>query len=44
MSRARFGLTIVGDASFIKGTNSALRTVLEYIEQHRDDCAVRLAE
>lgn len=44
MSRARFGLTIVGDASFIRGTNGALKTVLEYIEQHRGDCEIRLAE
>jgi hypothetical protein len=44
LSRARFGLTILGDAAFIRGTNGALRTVLEYIEQHPDSCNVRLAD
>lgn len=44
LSRARYGLTIIGDAGFIRGTNGALRTVLEYIEQHPGDCEVRLAE
>ena len=44
LSRARFGLTIVGDAGFIRGTSGSLRTVLEYIEQHPADCGVRLAD
>ena len=44
LSRARFGLTIIGDAGFIRGTNGSLRTVLEYIEQHPDDCEVRPAD
>jgi hypothetical protein len=44
LSRARYGLTIIGDAGFIKGTNGALRTVLEYIEQHPNDCEVRQAD
>jgi hypothetical protein len=44
LSRARFGLTIIGDAGFIRGTNGSLRTVLEYIEQHPADCGVRLAD
>jgi serine/threonine protein kinase len=44
LSRARFGLTIVGDAGFIRGTNGALRTVLKYVEQHPADCIVRLAD
>lgn len=44
LSRARYGLTIVGDAGFIRGTNGALKTVLEYIEQHPDDCTIRQAE
>ncbi|MFL6163853.1 MAG: AAA domain-containing protein [Jatrophihabitantaceae bacterium] len=44
LSRARYGLTIVGDAGFIRGTNGALRTVLEYIEQHTADCGVRQAD
>ena len=44
LSRARFGLTIIGDAGFIRGTSGALRTVLEYVEQHPTDCTVRLAD
>jgi hypothetical protein len=43
LSRARFGLTIVGDAAFIRGTKGALKTVLEYAESHPDDCVVRPA-
>jgi hypothetical protein len=43
LSRARFGLTIVGDATFIKGTDGALKSVLEYIEGHPDDCTIRAA-
>lgn len=41
LSRARFGLTIVGDADFIRGTHGALKTVLEYIERHPGDCIIR---
>ncbi|TCO33389.1 protein kinase-like protein [Kribbella steppae] len=44
LSRARYGLMIVGDAGFIQGTNGALRTVLDYISTHLDDCEVRLAD
>jgi serine/threonine protein kinase/predicted ATPase len=44
LSRARFGLTIVGDAGFIKGTTGALKNVLTYIENHPDDCEIRYAE
>ena len=44
LSRARFGLTIIGDAGFIRGTSGALRTVLKYVEQHPADCVVRLAD
>ncbi|UVT26251.1 AAA domain-containing protein [Rhodococcus pyridinivorans] len=43
LSRARFGLTIIGDAEFIRGTHGSLRNVLEYIEQHPADCEVRQA-
>ena len=42
--RARFGLTVIGDAGFIRTTNGALRTVLQYIEHHPADCVVRLAD
>jgi len=41
LSRARFGLSIIGDAEFIRGTQGALRVVLNYIEQHPADCEVR---
>lgn len=44
LSRAKYGMTIVGDAAFIKGTPGALRTVLTHIETHPDDCEVRMAE
>ncbi|TDT78667.1 AAA domain-containing protein [Arthrobacter sp. AG258] len=44
LSRAKFGLTIVGDAGFIKGTTGALRQVLTYIEMHHEDCEIRMAE
>lgn len=44
LSRARFGLTIVGDAGFIKGTTGALGKVLTYIETHPEDCEIRMAE
>ncbi|PTR25788.1 protein kinase-like protein [Rhodococcus sp. OK519] len=44
LSRARFGLTIVGDAGFIRGTTGALKKVLTYIECHQDDCEIRMAE
>ncbi|WP_156252438.1 serine/threonine-protein kinase [Pseudactinotalea terrae] len=43
LSRARFGLTIVGDAAFIKGTTGALKKVLSYVESHPDDCELRTA-
>jgi superfamily I DNA and/or RNA helicase len=43
LSRARFGLMIIGDAGFVRGTNGALATVLKYVEQHRADCEVRPA-
>ncbi|MEV7123875.1 AAA domain-containing protein [Kitasatospora griseola] len=44
LSRARYGLTIVGDAGFIKGTPGALRNVLSHIETHPDDCEIRMAD
>jgi serine/threonine protein kinase len=43
LSRARYGLTIIGDAGFIRGTNGALYNVLKYIEEHPKDCGVRSA-
>lgn len=44
LSRARFGLTIVGDAGFIRGTTGALKKVLTYIDTHPNDCELRTAE
>lgn len=43
LSRARFGLTIVGDGGFIRGTTGALKKVLTYIDTHPDDCELRTA-
>ncbi|MCZ4536760.1 AAA domain-containing protein [Gordonia terrae] len=43
LSRARFGLTIIGDAAFIRGTDGALRNVLNHIERHPDACTIREA-
>ena len=43
LSRARFGLTIVGDAGFIRGTSGALRDVLDYIQENPQDCAIKAA-
>lgn len=44
LSRARFGLTIVGDASFIRQTDGAFRNVLSHIEQNPEDCIIRKAD
>ncbi|MCG6497203.1 DEAD/DEAH box helicase [Kitasatospora sp. A2-31] len=44
LSRARFGLVIVGDAHFIRSTTGALRQVLEYVDGHSDDCVIRQAD
>lgn len=44
LSRARFGLTIVGDVGFIRGTTGALKKVLSYVEAHPDDCELRTAD
>lgn len=41
LSRARFGLTIVGDASFCQSSPGALKDVLDYITGHPDDCEFR---
>jgi hypothetical protein len=43
LSRARFGLMIVGDRSFIQSSTGALRKVLDHIVQNPDDCEMRLA-
>lgn len=44
LSRARYGLTIVGDARFCRSAPGALREVLLYADSHRDDCEVRDAD
>ncbi|MEU4516233.1 AAA domain-containing protein [Nonomuraea wenchangensis] len=44
LSRARYGLTIIGDARFCRATPGALREVLLYADSHPDDCEVRDAD
>ncbi len=44
LSRARFGLTIVGDANFCRSSPGALKKVLEYITSHPDDCELRMVD
>jgi serine/threonine protein kinase len=41
LSRARFGLTIVGDAAFCRSTPGALRDVLDYMRHHPEECEIR---
>lgn len=44
LSRARYGLTVVGDASFSESAHGALRDVLSYMRSHTEDCEVRHAD
>jgi serine/threonine protein kinase len=44
LSRARYGLTIIGDADFCRSNPGGLRTVLNYMEDHPQDCRVSEAE
>lgn len=44
VSRARYGLVIVGDAPFIQGAGGALSNVLNYIKNHPEDCVTKAAE
>lgn len=44
LSRARFGLTIIGDSDFIRSQDSGLSKVLEYVERHPGDCALMPVE
>jgi superfamily I DNA and/or RNA helicase len=44
VSRARFGLTIVGDAEFCRSANGALQDVVRYIEEYPDDCEVQVVD
>ncbi|MFD7052672.1 AAA domain-containing protein [Streptomyces mirabilis] len=41
LSRARFGLVVVGDAAFCRSKPGALRDVLDYMSNHREDCEIR---
>lgn len=41
LSRARYGLTIVGDAEFCGSTSGALRDVLSYMRRNPEDCEVQ---
>lgn len=43
LSRARFGLTIVGDADFCDSKPGGLRSVVRYMRNHPVDCEVRPA-
>ena len=40
LSRARYGLTIVGDMTFCAALPGALRDVVDYIRSHPDDCGI----
>ncbi|MER7362882.1 AAA domain-containing protein [Nonomuraea wenchangensis] len=44
LSRARYGLIIIGDADFCRSGPGALRTVVNYIEDHPQDCKISEAE
>lgn len=41
LSRARFGLTVIGDAAFCRSTPGALRDVLDYISSHPEEYDIR---
>lgn len=43
LSRARYGLTIVGDATFCSGPSGGLKRVIEYMAANSDACEVRAA-
>ena len=40
LSRARFGLTIIGDAGFCRSKPGALHDVLDYMSGHPEDCEI----
>lgn len=44
LSRARFGLTIIGDAGFCRSSSGALQDVFMYMKTHKDDCEIRDAD
>jgi superfamily I DNA and/or RNA helicase len=41
VSRARYGMTIVGDVEFCRTGNGALKDIVEYIAKHPDDCEIQ---
>ncbi|NKZ00098.1 protein kinase [Nocardiopsis dassonvillei subsp. albirubida] len=41
LSRARYGLVVVGDAAFSGSKQGALRDVLDYMRNHPEECEVR---
>lgn len=41
LSRARFGLIIIGDAGFARSKPGALQDVLSYMSDHPEDCEIR---
>jgi hypothetical protein len=44
LSRAKYGLTIVGDAAFCRSVPGALRTVHEYMTTHPATCEIRVVD
>ena len=44
LSRARYGLSIVGDAAFAESKPGALQNVLNYIRSHPANCELRAAD
>ena len=44
VSRARYGLTIVGDAEFCRSAGGALQEIVRYIGSHADDCEIQVVE
>ncbi|MEU6896835.1 AAA domain-containing protein [Streptomyces virginiae] len=41
LSRARFGLIVVGDGAFCRSKPGALREVLDYMSGHTEECEIR---
>ncbi|MFI9786086.1 AAA domain-containing protein [Kitasatospora sp. NPDC051984] len=44
LSRARYGLVVVGDTAFCQSKPGALRDVLDYIRAHPEDCEITDAD
>lgn len=43
LSRAKFALSIVGDANFVSNTDGGLAVALNYIAENKDDCELEMA-